>query len=66
MEWDAMILDFVICTYHIKTIPKKKKCKSLFEKALQITYRRTEAGRKGERKTYPSEDRVPKNSKEKF
>ena len=48
-----MIFDFVICTYHIKTIPKKKKCKRLFEKAWQITYRSTEAGHKEEKKDIP-------------
>ena len=53
MGWDAIIFDFVICTYYIKTIPKKKKCKRLSKKALQITYRRTEAGRKGEKKDIP-------------
>ena len=45
----------------IKTIPKKKKCKNakwLSEEALQIAEKR----RKG--MIYPSEFRVPKNSKE--
>ena len=52
----------------IKTIPKKKKCKKakwLSEEALQITEKRREGKRqrrKGE--IYPSECRVPKNSKE--
>ena len=50
----------------IKTIPKKKKCKKvkwLSEEALQIAKKRIERqGRKG--KIYPSECRVPKNSKE--
>ena len=49
----------------IKTIPKKKKCKKakwLPEEALQIAEKREEKG-KGE-EIYPSECRVPKNSKE--
>ena len=52
----------------IKTIPKKKKCKKakwLSEEALQITEKRREGKRQwrtGE--IYPSECRVPKNSKE--
>ena len=48
----------------IKTIPKKKKCKKakwLSEEPLQMTEKRQR--RKG--KTYPSECRVPKNSKKK-
>ena len=49
-----------------KTIPKKKKCKKakcLSEEALQIAEKRREKQkRKG--KTYPSECRVPENSKE--
>ena len=52
----------------IKTIPKKKKCKKaerLSEEALQITEKRTEAKGKGAEERYPSECRVPKNSKEK-
>jgi len=50
----------------IKTIPKKKKCKKakcLSEKALQIAEKRREAKGKGETERYPSECRVPKNSK---
>ena len=50
----------------IKTIPKKKKCKKakwLSEKALQIAEKRREAKGKGEKERYPSECRVPKNSK---
>ena len=53
----------------IKTIPKKKKCKKakwLSEEALHIAVKRREAKkqrRKG--KIYPSEHRVPKNSKQK-
>ena len=52
----------------IKTTPKEKKCKTakwLSEEALQIAEKRREAKaqrRKG--KMYPSECRVPKNSKE--
>ena len=52
----------------IKTIPNKKKCKKakwLSEEALQIPEERREAKGKGEKgKIYPSECRVPKNSKE--
>ena len=51
----------------IKTIPKKKKRKKekwLSEEALQIAKKRREANRKREKgKIYPSECRVPKNSK---
>ena len=49
-----------------KTIPKKNKCKTakwLSEEALQITEKRSvRHRRKG--KMYPSECRVPENSKE--
>ena len=51
----------------IKTIPKKKKCKKakwLSEKALQRAMKRRAAKGKREKKTYPFECRVPKNSKE--
>ena len=52
----------------IKTIPKKKKCKKekwLSEGALQIAEKRREAKGKGEKERYyPSESRIPKNSKE--
>jgi len=52
----------------IKTIPKKKKgkkAKCLSEVVLQIAVKRREAKSKGEnRKIYPFEWRVPKNSKE--
>ena len=51
----------------IKTISKKKKCKKakwLSEKALQIAEKRSERQRR-KGKIYPSECRVPKNSKEK-
>ena len=50
----------------IKTVPKKKKSKKakrLSEEALQIVEKR-EAKGKGEKKIYPFECRVPKNSKE--
>ena len=49
----------------IKTIPKKKKCKKpkwLSEEALQIAMKRSEKQRR-KGKIYPSECRVPKNSK---
>ena len=49
-----------------KTIPKKKKCKKakwLSEEALQIAVKRSEKQRR-KGKIYPSECRVPKNSKE--
>ena len=50
----------------IKSIPKKKKCKKakwLSEEALQIAEKRREAKRR-KGKLYPSECRIPKNSKE--
>ena len=50
----------------IKTIPKKKKCekaKWLSEEALQIAEKRKVTKDKGEKERYPSECRVPKNSK---
>ena len=49
----------------VKTIPKKKKCKKakwLSKEALQITERSKRQRRKG--KIYPTECRVPDNSKE--
>ena len=49
-----------------KTVPKKNKCKKakwLSEDALQIAEKRRERQRR-KGKTYPSECRVPKNSKE--
>ena len=49
----------------IKTIPKKKKCKTakwLCEEALQIAVKGREVKGKGEKKS--SECRVPNNSKE--
>ena len=52
----------------MKTIHKNKKCKKakqLSEEALKIAEKRREAKGKGEKeKTYPSECRIPKNSKE--
>ena len=51
----------------MKTIPKKKKCKKskwLSEEVLQIANKRREAKGKGAEEKYPSECRVPKNSKE--
>ena len=51
----------------IKTSPKKKKCikaKWLSEEALQIAEKRKVTKDKGEKERYPSECRVPKNSKE--
>ena len=52
----------------IKTIPKKKKCKKakwLCKEALQIAEKRREVkGKRRKGKIYPSESRVPKNSKE--
>ena len=51
----------------IKIIPKKKKCKNtkwLSEEPLQTAKKRREAKGKGEKETYLSEYRVPKNSKE--
>ena len=50
-----------------KTIPKKKKYKKakwLSEEALQIAEKRREAKARSKGKIYPSECRVPKNSKE--
>ena len=49
----------------IKTIPQKNKCKKakwLSEEALEIAVKRREVEGKG--KIYPSECRVPKNSKQ--
>ena len=49
-----------------KTIPKKKKCKKakwLSEEALQKADERREGKGKGERVVYPTEYRVPENSK---
>ena len=50
-----------------KSIPKRKKCKKaewLSEEALRIAEERREVKNKGERvKIYPTECRVPENSK---
>ena len=52
----------------IKIIPKKEKCKKakcLLEEALQIAVKRREVkGKRRKGKKYPSECRIPKNSKE--
>ena len=51
----------------IKTISMEKKCKKakwLSEEALQIAVKRREVKSKGETERFPSECRVPKNSKE--
>ena len=52
----------------IKTIPKKKRCKKakwLSAEALQIAEKTRELKGKGEKaKIYPSECRVPENSKQ--
>ena len=48
----------------IKTIPSIRNAKRLSEEALQIAEKRREAKGKGEKERYPSEFRVPKNSKE--
>jgi len=51
----------------IKTIPKKKKCKKVkwLSEALQLAVNRREAKRQGKKgKIYPTECRVPENSKE--
>ena len=58
---------YIIQEVVIKTIIKKKKCKKakwLSEEALQIAEKRREAKGKGEKgKIYPSECRLPKNSR---
>ena len=51
----------------IKIIPKKEKYKQAKwfpEEALQIAEERREVKGKGEKERYPSECRIPKNSKE--
>ena len=51
----------------IKTILKKKKCKTakwLSEEGLQIAEKRREAKGRRKAKIHPSECRVPKNNKE--
>ena len=58
---------YIVQEARIKSIPKKKKCKKakwLSEEALQIAEKRREAKSIGEKERYPSECRVPKNSKE--
>ena len=53
----------------IKIIPKKKKHKKakwLSEKALQIAEKEETLKAKEKGKIYPSECRVPKNSKERY
>ena len=50
-----------------KTMPKEKKCKKanwLSEEALEIAEKRKEAKQRRKGKVYPTECRVPKNSKE--
>ena len=50
-----------------KTIPEKKKCKKAkwsSEEALKLAEKRREVKGKGERERYPTECRVPENSKE--
>ena len=52
----------------IKTIPKKKKYKKakwLSEEALQIAEKKRSKRQRRKGKIYPSECKVPKNSKEK-
>jgi len=64
MEVCNIVQEAVIKT---KTIPKKKKCKKakwLSEGALQIAEKRRDVRGKGEKEIYPSECRVPENSKE--
>ena len=50
-----------------KTIPKKKKCKKakwLSEEALQIADKEEKERQRRKGKIYPTECRVPENSKE--
>jgi len=64
MEVCNIVQEAVIKT---TTIPKKKKCKKakwLSEGALQIAEKRRDVRGKGEKEIYPSECRVPENSKE--
>ena len=61
-----MELSDIVQEAAIKTISKKKKCKKanwLSEEALQIAEKRSKRQRR-KGKIYPSEHRVPKNSKE--
>ena len=51
----------------IETIPKKKKCKKpkwFCEEALQIAEKKRSKRQRRKGKIYPSECRVPENSKE--
>ena len=51
----------------MKTIPMEKKCKKakwLSEEALQIAVKKRHESQSRKGKIYPSERRVPKNSKE--
>ena len=51
----------------LKTTAKKKKCKQvkwLSKEALKIADKSREEKNKGERESYPTECRVPENSKE--
>ena len=51
----------------IKTTPKKKKCKKakwLSDEALQIAEKKRSKKQRRKGKIYPSECKVPKNSKE--
>ena len=61
-EWRLLIVQEAVT----KTIPKKKKCnkaKWLSEETLQIAEKRKMIGRRRKGKIYPSDCRVPKNSK---
>ena len=48
-----MIFDFVICTYHIKTIPKKKKIKKFVWEGLTNNLEKKRSMSKGEKKDIP-------------
>ena len=61
-----MVVHTLIQEVVTRTIPKKKKCKKtkwLSEEALKIAEKR-EAKGKEVRERYPTEGRVPENSKE--
>ena len=63
----SMVVHDILQETGIKTIPKKKKGKKakwLSEEALQTAVKRREVKSIGEKKRYPFEFRVPKNSKE--
>ena len=64
MDGDCAIVQEAV----IKTAPRKKKCKNakwLSEEALQIALEKKKSKRQRRKgKKYPSECRVPKNSKE--